>query len=87
VVHYWRTAFDWRAQEAHLNRWHHYQTSVDGLHIHFIHERDIGPNPIPLVMMHGWPSCFVEMTKILPLLTDPGRHDGVALVLTRDNHP
>src|SRR6266567_9250283 len=76
LVHYWRTDFDWRAQEAQLNRLHHYKTPVDGLNIHFIHERGIGPNPMPLVMTHGWPSCFVEMTKILPFLTDPGRHGG-----------
>src|SRR5439155_7880064 len=44
--------------------------------IHFIHERGIGPRPMPLVMTYGWPSCFVEMTKILPLLTDPGRRGG-----------
>jgi pimeloyl-ACP methyl ester carboxylesterase len=70
LVHYWRTDFDWRAQEAQLNRLHHYQTPVDGLNIHFIHERGIGPSPMPLVMTHGWPSCFFEMTKILPFLTD-----------------
>ena len=64
LVHYWRTDFDWRAQEAQLNRWHHYKTLVHGLNIHFIHERGIGPNPMPLVMTHGWPSCFFEMTKI-----------------------
>lgn len=76
LVHYWRTDFDWRAQEAQLNRWHHYKTLVDGLDIHFIHERGIGPHPMPLIMTHGWPSCFFEMTRILPLLTDPGRHGG-----------
>ena len=76
LVHYWRTDFDWRAQEAQLNRWHHYKTPVEGLNIHFIHERGIGPSPMPLVMTHGWPSCFFEMTKILPFLTDPGGHGG-----------
>jgi len=76
LVHYWRTDFDWRAQEAQLNRWHHYKTPVEGLNIHFIHERGIGPSPMPLVMTHGWPSCFFEMTKILPFLTDPGRYGG-----------
>ena len=76
LVQYWRTDFDWRAQEEKLNRFHHYKTPVDGLDIHFIHERGVGPNPMPLVMTHGWPSCFFEMTKIIPLLTDPGRHGG-----------
>ncbi|ETX08530.1 MAG: hypothetical protein ETSY2_04880, partial [Candidatus Entotheonella gemina] len=76
LVQYWRTDFDWRAQEEKLNRFHHYKTQVDGLDIHFIHERGTGPNPMPLVMTHGWPSCFFEMTKIIPLLTDPGSHGG-----------
>ena len=74
LVEYWRTDFDWRAQEKKLNAFHHFKSEVEGLDIHFIHERGTGPNPIPLVMTHGWPSTFFEMTKIIPLLADPGSH-------------
>jgi hypothetical protein len=52
---YWSTQFDWRAQIAKLSAWHHYRTVIDGLGIHFIHERGKGPAPIPLIMTHGWP--------------------------------
>lgn len=76
LVEYWRTEFDWRAQEAKLNAFSHFKSEVDGLDIHFIHERGRGPDPMPLVITHGWPSCFFEMTKIIPLLTDPGSHGG-----------
>ncbi len=76
LVEYWRTGFDWRAQEAKLNAFSHFKSEVDGLNIHFIHERGKGPNPIPLVITHGWPSCFFEMTKIIPLLADPASHGG-----------
>ena len=76
LVEYWRTGFDWRAQERQLNAFNHSQSRVDGLDIHFIHERGVGPAPMPLVITHGWPSCFFEMTKIIPLLADPGRHGG-----------
>ncbi|MCH7620774.1 MAG: epoxide hydrolase [Chloroflexi bacterium] len=76
LVDYWRTGFDWRAQEAKLNAFHHFKSKVDGLDIHFIHERGKGPNPIPLVITHGWPSSFYEMHKIIPLLADPGAHGG-----------
>ena len=72
LVEYWRTDFDWRAQEKKLNAFHHFKSEVEGLDIHFIHERGTGPNPIPLVITHGWPSTFFEMTKIIPLLADPG---------------
>ncbi len=74
LVEYWRSDFDWRAQERKLNAFHHFKTPVDGLNIHFIHERGSGPSPMPLVITHGWPSCFFEMTKIIPLLADPGSH-------------
>jgi microsomal epoxide hydrolase len=78
LVEYWRTEFDWRAQEAKLNAFSHFKSEVDGLDIHFIHEKGKGPNPIPLVITHGWPSCFFEMTKIIPLLADPASHGGDA---------
>jgi pimeloyl-ACP methyl ester carboxylesterase len=71
---YWANGFDWRAQEKQLNRFHHYRAEIDGLRIHFIHERGKGPNPIPLLMLHGWPSSFVQFAKIIPLLTDPASH-------------
>ena len=76
LVEYWRTGFDWRAQETLINSFSHFKADVDGLGIHFIHERGKGPNPIPLVITHGWPSTFFEMYKIVPLLSDPGSHGG-----------
>ncbi len=78
LCEYWRTDFDWRAQERKLNAFHHYKSTVDGLSIHFILEKGTGPNPMPLVITHGWPSTFFEMTKIIPLLADPGGHGGDA---------
>jgi len=76
LVEYWRTSFDWRAQEKLINSFNHYKAEVDGLDIHFIHERGKGANPMPLVITHGWPSSFFEMSKIIPLLADPGSHGG-----------
>ena len=76
LVAYWRTGFDWRAQERRLNSFEHYKARVDGLLIHFIHEKGKGPSPVPLVVTHGWPGSFFEMYKTIPLLTDPGSHGG-----------
>jgi pimeloyl-ACP methyl ester carboxylesterase len=76
LVSYWSDQFDWAAQEAALNTLHHYQADVDGVRIHYVHERGAGLNPLPLVITHGWPGSFVEMVKIIPLLTDPGRFGG-----------
>jgi pimeloyl-ACP methyl ester carboxylesterase len=76
LVEYWRTAFDWRAQEHHLNTFHHFRARAGDLAIHFIHERGRGPAPLPIVVTHGWPGSFAEMVKIIPLLADPGAHGG-----------
>ncbi len=76
LVEYWRTGFDWRAQERYINSFAHFRAEVDGLGIHFIHEDGKGPNPLPLIITHGWPSTFWEILKIVPLLTDPGSHGG-----------
>ncbi len=78
LVEYWRTEFDWRAQEQAINRLAHYRTTVDGSGIHFIHERGKGPDPVPLLLTHGWPSTFTEMLKVIPLLTDPAANGGDA---------
>jgi pimeloyl-ACP methyl ester carboxylesterase len=76
IVDYWLNRYDWRGQEAFLNSFPQYMTDIDGLSIHFIHQQGIGPDPMPLVMTHGWPGSFVEMLRILPMLTNPAAHGG-----------
>jgi pimeloyl-ACP methyl ester carboxylesterase len=74
----WADEFDWRKQERELNRFAHYRAQIDGLRIHFVHERGNGPAPLPIVLTHGFPSSFVEHLDLLPLLTDPAAHGGRA---------
>jgi pimeloyl-ACP methyl ester carboxylesterase len=76
LIAYWRTTFDWRTQEQAINTFANFRAEIDGVGIHFIHERGKGSNPIPLILTHGWPSSFAEMLKIIPMLTDP-KHYGV----------
>ena len=76
LVDYWRTSFDWRAQERMLNSFPQFKAEIDGLGIHFIHQRGAGPDPFPLVMIHGWPSSIHEMYKVVGPLTDPASHGG-----------
>ncbi len=71
---YWVEHFDWRVQEALLNRFAHFKAQVEGLGIHFIHERGSGPKPIPLLISHGWPGSVAEFVDIIDPLTHPERH-------------
>jgi pimeloyl-ACP methyl ester carboxylesterase len=76
LVAYWRDRFDWRAAEARLNGLKHFRARVGDLGIHLIHERGVGPAPLPLVITHGWPGSVAEFLEIIGPLTDPGRHGG-----------
>jgi len=76
LVEYWRRDFDWRAAERAMNAVRHFRARVDGVGIHVIHQRGRGPAPLPLLITHGWPSSFVEMLALIPLLADPGAHGG-----------
>src|SRR5690606_12555504 len=66
LADYWQNDFDWRAQEARLNQFDHFRARVGDMRIHFIHARSPSADAIPLLMLHGWPSSFVQMLDIVP---------------------
>jgi pimeloyl-ACP methyl ester carboxylesterase len=70
LVAYWIDGFDWRACERELNALHHFHATVDGTRIHFVHERAASGDGIPLILTHGWPSSFLELLALVPLLSD-----------------
>ena len=73
---YWLDEFDWRVQEAAINRFAHFIAAVDGIDLHFIHEKGSGPAPMPLIISHGWPGSIVEFLKIIEPLAHPERFGG-----------
>jgi pimeloyl-ACP methyl ester carboxylesterase len=76
LVSYWQHTFDWRAQEAQLNQFAQFCVEIDGFGIHFLHERGKGPNPLPILLLHGWPDSFYRFYKLIPMLADPASHGG-----------
>src|SRR5579871_2522157 len=78
LCNYWANSYDWRAREAKINAWPHFIAPIDGHDIHFIHVKSTAPKARPLLMTHGWPGSFVEMLKIIPMLTEPQRFGGEA---------
>ena len=73
---YWLDEFDWRIQEATINRFAHFIAPVDGIDLHFIHEKGSGPAPLPLIVSHGWPGSIVEFLEIIEPLAHPERFGG-----------
>jgi pimeloyl-ACP methyl ester carboxylesterase len=75
---YWADGYDWRAREARLNRFAQFTTTIDGLDIHFIHQRSPHAGARPLLITHGWPGSVVEFHKVIEPLVDPTAHGGSA---------
>jgi pimeloyl-ACP methyl ester carboxylesterase len=71
LADYWQKGYDWRAQEARLNRFAQFTTEIDGQTIHFIHERSPRAGAIPLLLLHGWPGSIVEFLAVIQPLTNP----------------
>ena len=78
MIQYWRSNYDWRAEEKQINRFAHYRATLGGAAVHFIHERGKGKSPLPIVLTHGYPDSFLRFLKLIPLLTDPAAHGGDA---------
>jgi microsomal epoxide hydrolase len=76
LVSYWKDRFDWRAQEAALNQFPQFKLPLHDIDLHFLHVPGVGPNPYPLLLMHGWPGSVFEFVDMIPRLTDPARFGG-----------
>jgi microsomal epoxide hydrolase len=76
LVAHWREGFDWRAQEARLNAFDHFEVPLGGIDLRFIHQPGVGPDPLPLLLLHGWPGSIWEFGELIPRLTDPARFGG-----------
>ncbi|WP_019143989.1 epoxide hydrolase family protein [Aeromicrobium massiliense] len=76
LVEYWADGFDWRAAERAINAYEHHRVQVDGVPVHFMRRRGVGPAPVPLLLSHGWPWTFWHWSKVVDRLADPGTHGG-----------
>jgi microsomal epoxide hydrolase len=73
---YWLKEFDWKKAEIGLNRFPQFKTKVDGIDIHYIHEKGSGDNPRPLILTHGWPGSTFEFMQVIEPLAHPERFGG-----------
>lgn len=74
--HYWVNDYDWRKHEQQINSFSHFKSDVEGIELHFIHEKGSGNNPLPLLVSHGWPGSIVEFMDIIEPLAHPERFGG-----------
>ncbi|MET4137916.1 epoxide hydrolase family protein [Pedobacter sp. UYP1] len=70
LIAYWRDTFDWRKVENEINTYPNFIADIDGHQVHFMHIKGKGKQSVPLIITHGWPGSFLEMMKLIPLLTE-----------------
>jgi pimeloyl-ACP methyl ester carboxylesterase len=70
ITRYWLSEFNWSAQEHEMNRLPHFRALCSDLRLHYIHTRSSRFEPIPLLLLHGWPGSFVEMLPLVPHLAE-----------------
>ncbi|MFC9712466.1 epoxide hydrolase family protein [Paenibacillus sp. NPDC056933] len=76
LASYWKEGYDWRKQEARLNAYPQFTTTIDGANVHLLHVRSPEPDALPLLLTHAWPSSIVEFLDLIDPLTNPRAHGG-----------
>ncbi|KAJ7626640.1 Alpha/Beta hydrolase protein [Mycena polygramma] len=76
LVERWQNGYNWREHEAQINaELPQFTRDIDvvghgTLNIHYVHQKSVVPDALPLLFVHGWPGNFLEVQKILPLLVE-----------------
>ncbi|KAK7228088.1 hypothetical protein V2G26_000258 [Clonostachys chloroleuca] len=96
---YWLNHYDWDSVQQQLNsNFSHFTTTVGPLDsssynytlpipLHFVHHRSERPDAIPLLFVHGYPGSFLEVSKIINLLTTPPDDDSPAFHVVAPSIP
>lgn len=82
LVDYWLEDFDWPHHERAINSSPQFEVHIGSQRVHFAHIRTPSHAPLPpLLLLHGWPSSFLEMLRLAPGLQGGGNLPGSDLVI------
>ncbi|XP_059061327.1 juvenile hormone epoxide hydrolase-like [Achroia grisella] len=87
---YWENDYNFKYREKVLNSVPHYKTNVQGLDIHFVWAKPQVLDHIqvvPLLLLNGWPSSFVEFLEVIPRLVAPDAHREFAVEVISPSLP
>lgn len=78
LAEYWATGYDWHTHEARINALPHHTAAIGGTPVHYLRFDGERPDALPIVLTHGWPSTFLELTDLARRLAEPSKHGGDA---------
>lgn len=70
LLAYWRTGFDWRAQEDRIAAQPWFETEESAVPVRAIVRRAAAPDAPVVVLLHGWPDSVLRFERLLPELED-----------------
>lgn len=76
LLKYWKTNFSLEKAMTRIRQWPHFVTTIEGIQIHFVHQKSKHPNAIPLLMCHGWPGSFYEFNEVITPLSEGNGSEG-----------
>jgi len=76
LVAHWASGYDWRAHEAAINALPSGFADIDGTAVHYLRFDAERAGALPLVLVNGWPSSFLELVGLAERLSTPSRHGG-----------
>jgi len=76
ISNYWVNKFEWEKYENKINKFSNFIAKINDIDIHFIQEKGSGSNPMPLLIMHGWPGSVIEFLHIIEKLAHPEKFGG-----------
>ncbi|KAJ4292651.1 hypothetical protein N0V90_009314 [Kalmusia sp. IMI 367209] len=65
---YWLNTYSWRTQEAYINSFANYKTTINDFDVHFVALFSTKKDAIPIIAMHGWPGSFIEFLPMLEVI-------------------
>ena len=87
LTDYWLNKFDWKKQEALLNKYPQFITEIDGQNIHFLHIKSGNADATPLMLIHGWPGSFADFINVIEPLTNPREENAASFHLVIPSIP
>lgn len=75
---HWLNKYDWQKRQARMNDLPHFMVTIEGLDVHFVHERGSGDGNLPVLLLHGWPYTFHSFHHMVQELAHPERFGGKA---------
>lgn len=70
LIAYWQNDYDFSLAEDRINQIPHRRAVIQDFGVSYLHVKSDSPQAIPLLLVNGWPSSFVEFRRLVSALRE-----------------